>query len=470
MRDETITYRPSKTLLDFHQDDSFVRGIKGPIGSGKSVGMVAEVMRRALEQEPNPADGIRYSRWVIIRNSYRELIDTTIKTFFDWVDEREGIFRKQDMTFSIKKMLPDGTGFQTEILFRALDKPSDVKKLLSLELTGAWLNEAKEIPKQVLDMVQGRVGRYPSKRMGGPTWFGVICDTNPPDSDHWWYRIFEEIRPETWSIFSQPSGLSPEAENIDNLPPNYYKNLMSGHDQEWINVYVHGKYGFVSDGNPVYLEYNDDVHYSHHPIPYVPGEPLYLGIDFGLTPACAFAQEINGQWRFIDEVTSRDMGALRFGKYLGQHIRKNYRNAEMIITGDPAGEQRAQTDERTPFEILSAVGIEADPAHTNDFVIRRETFASQFGRMTMTGEPGIIVGPNCKMLRRGLSGGYKYRRLQVVGEDKYVDKPDKNIYSHICEAGQYLLLGAGVDDQIITSIDAGDWDKVDVSHLNRAAS
>ena len=31
-----------------------------------------------------------------------------------------------------------------------------------------------------------RVGRFPSMRDGGPTWYGVVCDTNPPNTDHWW--------------------------------------------------------------------------------------------------------------------------------------------------------------------------------------------------------------------------------------------------------------------------------------------
>ena len=37
-----------------------------------------------------------------------------------------------------------------EVIFLALDRPEDVKKLLSLELTGIWINEAREIPKVLL--------------------------------------------------------------------------------------------------------------------------------------------------------------------------------------------------------------------------------------------------------------------------------------------------------------------------------
>jgi hypothetical protein len=47
------------------------------------------------------------------------------------------------------------------------------------------------------------------------------------------------------------------------------------------------------------------------------------------------------------------------------------------------------------------------------------------------------------MWRKGLMGGFKYKRVQVIGDEKFSDEPDKNIYSHICEAGEYGLQGAG---------------------------
>lgn len=451
---ETV-YKASKTLTTFHKDEHFVRGIKGPIGSGKSVGMCFEIFMKACEQVPY--EGVRYSRWVVIRNTYRELIDTTIKTWNDWFPKRMGLWSQQNLSHTIIQELGDGTAVHLEVMFRALDKPGDVKKLLSLELTGGWVNEAKEIPLRIIEMLQGRVGRYPSKRQGGPSWWGVIMDTNPPDSDSWWYRVFEEVRPENWSLFVQPSGLSENAENVENLPAKYYENMIPGKDQEWVNVYVHGKYGFIQEGNPVYPEYSDDTHYSHHDIDIPDDITIHVGLDFGLTPAAAFAFELNGQWVFFDELVSRDMGALRFGEALGKHLRANYREHPIQITGDPAGEQRAQTDERTPFEILSALNIEADPAHTNDVTIRRETFAHGLTRLTMAGQPGLIIGPKCRYLRRGLAGGYKYRRLQVSGAEKYVDKPDKNIYSHVCDAAQYLMLGAGEDDGILGGHE--DWDE-----------
>lgn len=447
-----IIYEASHTLSKFHKSDKFVRGVRGPIGSGKSVACCWEIMMKAHAQEPfldNDGKLTRRSRWVIIRNSYRELIDTTIKTWEDWFPVGLGVFRQIDMTWTYYQKLPDGTYCYLEILYRALDKPKDVKKLLSLELTGAWINEAREIPKAIVDMVQGRIGRYPNKRMGGPTWFGLIMDTNPPDSDHWWFTMFEANLPSNWAGFSQPSGKSDSAENIENLPPLYYDNMLQGKDQEWINVYVHGEYGFVSDGLPVIPEFHDHVHVSQEPFDF-DSEILYIGVDFGRTPAAVFAQEINGQVQIVDELITFGIGATHFAQLLKERIKGHYPNAEVVAIGDPAGDNPGEQVDDTCIEILQNAGIPIDPAHTNNFTTRREAVAISLQTLNMQGEPLLMVSPKCTMLRKALGGGYKYRRMQVSGE-VFQMKPDKNKYSHVADALQYLMLGMGRGYDVVSS-------------------
>jgi hypothetical protein len=143
------------------------------------------------------------------------------------------------------------------------------------------------------------------------------------------------------------------------------------------------------------------------------------------------------------------MGALQFGRLLAEKIRHEYSGHDIEFWGDPSGENRAQTDKTTPFQVLLAEGVAAVPTYTNDFTIRREAVANLMTRMTMTGEPAFLVSPKCKMLRKGLGGGYRYRRVQVAGDERYMDKPDKNMYSHICEALQYAAVGAGKGTNIL---------------------
>lgn len=449
-----MKYVPSKTGKQFHLardiDTGFVRGILGPIGSGKSVTCVMDLVMIAMEQEAD-SENVRRSRFAIIRNTYRELLDTTVATFFTWVPQDTGHWSVLNMTFTLKQKLSDGTEMHAEFLFRALDKPDDIKKLLSLELTAAWINEAREISKAVVDMVQGRVGRYPPPVLGvQPTFFGLIMDTNPPDNDHWWYTMFEEDVADNHKHFKQPSGLSTEAENINNLPRNYYKNLMSGKTKIWIDVYVHGMYGFITDGRPVWPEYNDSLHSTSQPYTPLLSRTIYAGIDFGLTPAATFGQLTpTGQLIIFDELVTFNMGAVNFGKLLHQQIQEKYRHFKFEIYGDPAGDGRAQTDEQTPYMMLLEQGIDAYPTYTNDFSIRREVVANNMMKLDVTGKPAFIITPGAPTLRKACSGGYRYKRLQVSGEDRFKDVPDKNRFSHVADSLQYLVLGAVGDDAVI---------------------
>ena len=337
--------------------------------------------------------------------------------------------------YSMQWMLEDDTTVECELLFRALDRPDQVSNLLSLELTGAWVNEAREVPRQIWDALQGRVGRFPSFREEGSTWFGVIGDSNPPDDDHWIYRMFEEERPDNAAIFKQPSGRSEEAENLPNLPPDYYKNLAAGKGDDFIKVYIDGEYGFVKEGKPVFPEYSDHVHCKEFEV--VKGLPIYRGWDFGLSPACVFTQLMpNGQWRIFDEVIATRMGARAMGEQVIQHTNVTY--PDTLIDGDygdPAGRTPGEADEKTSFQKLQGQGIDIEAGEQN--VERRlDAVRSRFNRM-VDGAPSILIHPRAKTIRKAFRGGYKYRRLQVSGE-RYTDKPDKDAFSHPMDALQYV--------------------------------
>ena len=468
-----IVYKASHTLTKFHQNSiDFVRGIMGPFGSGKSVGMCVEIMSRAMEQTPD-INGIRKSKWVVVRNTYRELADTTINTWHDWFPRELGVWRQMTLTHTIKKKLPDGTTMELIVLFRALDKPSDISKLLSLELTGAWLNEAREIPKQILEALVGRIGRYPPPRdfgveeyTEGLYWSGIICDTNPPDSDHWWHTLFEEEKPYGHILYKQPGGEDPKAENLKNLHPKYYKRLKAGRDRNWIDVYVNGNYGFIADGQPVYPEFNNEVHVCEIIPEFQPHLDLWIGIDFGRTPAATFAQLVNDRWVFLDEITTVNCGAVKFSKILGSKIRRDFRGANCRIFGDPAGNQQTQVDDRTPFLVLEEAGIYADEAPSQDPVIRREALAMQMTTLSELGQPRLAISPNCSMLIKGLDGGFKFKRIKVTGEERFQNVPDKNKFSHVCESAEYLLVGAGED---VTDVGNNNIEDLDYSKLNAAA-
>lgn len=241
-----VVYRASRTLTRFMDSDAFVRCCIGPVGSGKSSAAVVEILARAIQQAPGP-DKVRRTRFAIIRNTYSQLRDTTRKTFEQWIPQSWGTWNEQAFTFTIDRPAPDGTRVRCEVLFRALDRPEDVKKLLSLELTGAYINESREIPKHVLDVLETRVGRFPSRAQGGATWFGIWMDTNPWHAGHWGAKLFAKHLP-GYEVFRQPGGRGADAENVENLPAGYYERLCVGKDREWVAVYVDGQDAKADEG------------------------------------------------------------------------------------------------------------------------------------------------------------------------------------------------------------------------------
>jgi len=420
----------------------------GPRGSGKSTGMSWELMRRAMEQEKDKR-ARRRTKFAVVRNTYRELTDTALATWLQWFPEEEfGKFNQHDMAHRIQF-----EDVETEILFRALDRPEDVKKLLSLELTGAWINEAREVPRGVINGLLDAIGRFPAMKDGGPTWYGLIMDTNPPDTDHWWYKLAEEVRPQGWEFWRQPGGLierdgefvaNPKAENLQNLlgGANWYISRAAGANKDHIRVYYCNYYGFVQEGKPVYPEYYDSLHCPGEVFQPVQNVKMFVGLDFGLTPAALFGQRMpNGRWICFDEIVTEDMGVERFAQILGPKLNQ-YKEWQIELFGDPAGTIRAQTDEKTCYQILEAYKIKATPTPSNVFTLRREAVASSLNRL-IDGKPGLLISPACKMFRKAMAGAYYLKRVQVSNEERYKDEPVKNIYSHVAEAGQYMMLGAG---------------------------
>lgn len=454
-----INYKAAPTASKFHRSNAFVRAIRGPIGTGKSVTCCMEIIRRGTEQEP--FNGVRKSRWAAIRNTYPELTSTTIKTWQDWAGEdRAPMNWSAPITSIFRQRLGDGTVVEIEVMFISQDRPADVKKLKSLDLTGVWLNEVSEMPKAVLDMATGRVGRYPSKAMGGATWSGVIMDTNSPDEDHWYYELAEVTRPEGYEFFSQPGALvkqkdgsyapNPQAENVEHhtLGYEYWLRQIPGKNEQWIKVFVLGQYGSVHDGKPVYPEWNDSLHVKE--IYAIQGVQLKIGVDFGLTPAAVITQnDAKGRLLVLDEIVGEDMGFRQFLEdLLIPYLAVNYpawwskKDDMIMLIGDPAGDQRAQSDEKSCFQEARAKQLKIRAAKSNAWLPRRGAVAWFLSKLS-GGQPMFLLDVACTTLRKGFNGGYKYRRIQVTGEERFTEEPMKNRYSHPHDGLQYVAMESG---------------------------
>lgn len=451
-----LDYTAPPTVARYMQSSARMRVIMGPQGSGKSSGSVVEIPRRMIEQLPDD-DGVRRSRWLVIRNTMPQLRTTTIRTFLDWIPPGAlGVWKESVKEYHFNFPHPDGTRIEAEVMFLALDTADDVAKLLSLEATGAYFNEFREIAPEIYEGMTRRVGRYPSKKGGpGPTWYGIWADTNPPKVGSWLHRQMENLDENLdplpdrtddwkWDVFKQPSGRSEEAENLDHLPPGYYN--AEGLTPEYIKVMIDGEYGADQSGTPVFKIFSRARHVSHDPLAYISRVPLLIGLDQGLTPAATLGQVMpSGRLNIIDCVYVKpgieSMGMERFlqEKLIPRlmELDPGARGNSTIIA-DPASWQRSQPTEVTVADVIARFGLKVMRASTNSLEPRIEAVEGMLGRQ-VDGKELVQISPRARWLIDALEWGYVYSKKR---DGESTDTPAKNAYSHVADSLQYLCLHA----------------------------
>lgn len=449
----------------FCLDNSEVATIMGPVGSAKTTAAAMRIARHAYEQWPGPY-GVARTRFAIVRNTNRELEDTTLKSWLKLFPEPQyGKFERTKKT-QRWRFQPKGMNklLDAEFIFRALDDEDDVANLLSLELTGAWFNEIRQINPKITAHMGRRVGRYPGADLGGCKWRGWIGDTNPWDFTSEFHEMFVANKREGYEFFKQPGGMDPDAENLENLeqtpetlklPYNdprrreqgrrYYINALRDYSKEDGDMYVHCKYGMSRSGQPCYPSYNDNTHCK--PVVIDKAAPLLIGYDnTGRNPAAIVSQKSReGQWRVKFEYVEENMGLKQHAQNLKRLLVDEFPGmAVERITCDPAGRAKDAHDMDSRRIIQDVfVGTTVLNAMTNDMATRLEAVDGTFRRL-VNGEPAIVIDPACKTLRSACINEYHFRRLKVAGGARYADAPNKtHPHGDIAEALQYLLLGGG---------------------------
>jgi len=419
-----------------------------------------------------------------VRNTYPDLQQTTVKTWLQWFPERDfGRFVwGKPLTHTLRK-----GDVVAEVFFLALDDPTDVSKLKSLEVTGWWFNEMEFTPKELFDEAESRAGYYPPVKDGGATWSGTLGDLNAPSSDHWLPLMTGEVPfpegmkeedrwqyrwPEGWEYFVQPPGLieekgpdgrtvvgyaiNPAAENLRWIPKidgrPLYLETIKGKTKRWIDSRIMNRIIPPVLGEPVWKEFIEETHVAKVALEPNPSWPLYVGLDFGRRPAAVMGQLINDRWVVLSEVTGHDIGASVFAPIVKRHLKRHFpdhlrrfgggRERDAILFyGDPKGQDKTQSDEMTAYQIWADNGMRVTPAPvpTNHIQTRLEAVAFVLNGMR-DGVPRFLLSPTCRVLRAAMGGGYHFSDNSVkIGEPK----PEKNRYSDIADALQYMLLGAG---------------------------
>lgn len=327
---QILRYTPGgDSLRRFFASNGRRRCLLGPFGSGKSVADCQEIVRRAKYQMPDD-NGVRKTRFAVVRNTYGELKQTTVRTWQDWFGSQFGDFlNTSPFEHRLRFGMQDGSEVESDIIFLAMDDEKDVKKFLSLEVTGVWFNEVRELRQAIVNAADGRIGRYPKtvrqngKIVYGPSWQGLMADTNMPDEDHWLHDLYQNPR-SGWEFYRQPGGViknangewveNKDAENMNHLPDGYYKKQLEGKTDEWIAVYLGAEFGRIPDEGAYYTDEMKKADKDGRVCSLVfdPTLPVHTFWDLGIDDYMSiwFGQAVGGQWRWIDyyENTGKALG------------------------------------------------------------------------------------------------------------------------------------------------------------------
>jgi len=438
------------------KSEAYGRLIAGPVGSGKTTAAVIELLRRAINQTA-AADGYKYTRFAIVRSTLKQLKDTVLKDCQSWL---QGI-----STWKVSEgvLHVEFDNVRSEWVFLPLENAEDQARLLSMQLTGAWLSECIEMDLDVLGPLSGRLGRYPSADRGTPTWFGWIADTNFPTEMSPWHKYMEEPRPDI-TIFKQPSGLSPEAENLNwlvqteqtiKLPVDhperikqgrrYYERFVEqyGEDSDWVRRYVKAEYGDDPSGAAVFkASFKSDFHVVDDTM-LIPGYPILIGQDFGRNPWSLICQmDHMGRLIVHQEVPGTNVG---LEKHVEQNLRPilfshKYMGYRVCCVGDPSGIAKGNVSEESCFDALQRMGLPCFPAPTNDIEPRLRAVEALLGRQVNGGPALMISRAGAPMLCRAMGGGYRFTKFKTGALKTTPEKQDKEGFSHVADDLQYVAL------------------------------
>ena len=466
--------RQGTKVCEFCLSNGFFDIIQGPLGSGKTQAMVARIMRHIQEQRVSQITGRRMSRWGVVRNTYPELRNTTIKTWLEPTLVPEEIYGRMNWAPPPTHRLRFGN-VDAEVIFLALDKPDDYNKLRSFEFTGIAWNELSFIPKQLVDEASARL-RYPGPRHGGSEWHGMLADTNAPDEDHWLAVMTGQVPmppdltdderhefqwPDGWNFFLQPPAvleerdargqicgykINPASENLENLRAGYYPQALKSKPKPWIDSRLRNVVALVVDGSPVWPMFRRDFHVSVDPLRPVSGHDVLVALDFGrVYPAALFAQEVNNRINVQYEMLGFNEGATIFAPKVKRFLEQHYSGHSFRCFGDPKGRDKGQATEQSAYDIFQANGMPVMPAPVkqNDIETRIEAVAYALND-NPAGVNRMVISPLCRTLVIGMAGRY-----HLVREEDGELRPKKDKYSNLCDSLQYLCLSLGEGSRMI---------------------
>jgi PBSX family phage terminase large subunit len=351
MNQISLTQKQAEFLTSTNFATLFAAGV----GSGKSF-IGSHWAKEKIISEPK-------SRGFIAANTYNQLRNATLATFFGVLDEHNFKYR-----YNQQRNIIDVNG--TIIYAYSLDNYQNIR---GIEIGWGWLDETRDTPREAFDVVLGRLRDKRAKKL-------ELRLTSSPCGYNWLYDYF--AGPNKKSGYHMVQGST-----FDNpyLPPSYVESLRESYDDKMYQQEVLGQ--FVTTGvGQVYYSFNRTR--NVRAVGMDPKYPLMIGMDFNINPMSAVVfQCVGPEIRVIDEISLMSSDTSEMGK----HILAKFGRVRVIP--DSTG-KRKQTSSKglSDHQILRDMGHEvvynANPARFDRYVCVNNLLEKD----------RLVIDPKCKHL------------------------------------------------------------------------
>jgi len=401
----------------------------GGFGSGKTL---AGSLRTYML-----ANHIPGNRIIVARRTYRELQDSTKRTFMEWLprDLYVGERKSDDIVF-----LRARNGGVSEVWFRSLNNPEKYK---STEIGAYWIDEATEAKQEEFRLLASRL-RLPAASHYRP---GFLT-TNPCPKSHWLYDEFVTKHEEGSTLLVQASTY----DNRHNLPPGYIEELERTYPPDWIDMYLKGEFGITLEGMPVTPQFRPVVeingvkvhwHVAPRKLEWDRNLSLKRSWDPGrIRPACVVWQvSKKGQWMKLWELMGNNHPGNIFIPMVKRILTDKFEGAHYQDYADPQVYEQNKEDGRSWNDELVDNGIRVIKIPRTSPNARADLMNKMMSQTTRDGEPLIVIDPTCEISIEAYRGGW-HRAKPEMGRPIHDDPVKDGYYEHLMDADGYLIVGA----------------------------
>ena len=389
----------------------------GAIRGGKTIGSLACIVA-LCKVFPG-------SRWALVRNTYRSLLQTSLPSLLKVVPPR---FIARKPTAANNYTLHFTNGSQILLFAECFDTDKDLDRWKGLEVNGFVLEQAEELQWVTVQKAFERAGTWilPNKQPK-PL---VIATLNP--SHKWPYeKLYKPwkrgLLPENWCYL--PAFVT----DNPHLPEGFLEHLKASMEPMHFARFVQGDWEAQRAEKPFAFAFDEAKHVSDAAV-YRPDQPVYISFDFNVNPGCCIVAQhgyANGQTylHVIDELRLPDTDLYAMSAIL----RERYGRSVLLLTGDASGNARSVLTRgaQSAYQILLRelnVGYMSlrVPTKNPPLLPSRSLLNRILGI-----HPGLAIHPQCTHLLNDL----RY----VEADEQGKPRKDNGDLTHLLDAFRYYL-------------------------------